>query len=121
MMDDGGVYPEGVAQAPTLAFVQPLRGRKTNSNVVTVYPGCAARPWANECDPFGVGYTLAQVFPATARNSRYLRAECKRRVVLPHGKLAQPLRHAQVGRDRRLHLLELLGVQMLAVAGADHL
>src|SRR5205823_7891368 len=45
-------YPEGVAQGRTPAFVQPLRGRKHSPPVV--YPGCAARPWAFECDPFGV-------------------------------------------------------------------
>src|SRR5206468_13059150 len=30
----------------------PLRGRPTLH--VPSFPGCAARPWANECDPFGV-------------------------------------------------------------------
>src|SRR5207249_7671523 len=50
----------------------------------------------------------------------YIRTERKRRVVLTHGELAQAFRRAQVRRDRRLHVLELLGVQVLAVAGADH-
>ena len=38
-----GLYPEGV--------VQPLRGRAGWLNLA---PGCAARPWAVECNPFGV-------------------------------------------------------------------
>src|SRR5207244_12712781 len=50
-------YPEGVAQSGDSALVQPLRGRKTTPNTSS-YPGCAARPWAFECDPFGVGSML---------------------------------------------------------------
>src|SRR5256885_699122 len=46
------VYPAGVAQASGGRFVQPLRGRPPSPS--PSLPGCAARPWAFECDPFGV-------------------------------------------------------------------
>src|SRR5437867_7366132 len=51
--EGASVYPEGVAQVPRRALVQPLRGRGTSWT--SAYPGCAARPWAVGCDPFGVG------------------------------------------------------------------
>src|SRR5438067_970081 len=49
----GWVYPGGVAQTLSRVVVQPLRGRKTKATCPS-FPGCAARPWAAECDPFGV-------------------------------------------------------------------
>src|SRR5262245_54275789 len=46
-------YPEGVAQGASrgLFLVQPLRGTLDGRRPT---PGCAARPWAVECDPFGI-------------------------------------------------------------------
>ena len=45
-------YPEGVGQTRShRCLVQPLRGRRTGA---IRDPGCAARPWAVEYNPFGV-------------------------------------------------------------------
>src|SRR5947207_14216844 len=62
-------YPEGVAQASSSRFVQPLRGRPTL--LPLVYPGCAARPWAVECDPFGVRQEQQSRQSKMACNPRY--------------------------------------------------
>src|SRR5438552_18205525 len=65
------IYPVGVAQGGAY-LVQPLRGRSAWGRLLS--PGCAARPWAELCNAFGVkrgpwlqnparGFSL-QSFPA---------------------------------------------------------
>src|SRR5688572_23707468 len=62
------------------AVMQPLRGSASGRFVY--YPGCAARPWAIGCDPFGAGLPRCQL-PSKVCLGRWLGKPCPRRAMIP--------------------------------------